>query len=223
MTDAPARSFRDVLRDIPTRPTEMPPLRAADAPADPLRLLRRWLEEESERQTPVAHAFALATVSPTGIPQVRTVILKDLDDAVWFATPSTSAKGQAISNTPIAEASFYWASTGRQMRLRGFVEAAPREVSKADFTARHPKARAGVIIGRQGLERDDPAEVERLYDEALATVEKNPDQVPEEWTAYCLIPDHVDVVQLRPASDGERIDYSRPGKSAAWTVRDLWP
>jgi pyridoxamine 5'-phosphate oxidase len=221
MTDAPSDSFRDVLHAIPTRPTEQPQLRAADVPGDPLRLLRMWLEEEAERETPVAHAFALATVSPDGVPEARTVILKDLDDAVWFATPSTSAKGVALAHTPVAEAVFYWAKTGRQVRMRGAVEPAPREVSEADFRARHPKARAGVIIGRQGTERDDPAEVDRLYDEALASLERDEDQVPDAWTAYRLVPDHVDVVQLRPASDGERVEYTRQGDG--WTARDLWP
>lgn len=221
MTDASTGSFREILRDIPTRPTEQPELRAADVPGDPLRLLRQWLEQEAERETPVAHAFALATVSPEGVPQARTVILKDLDDAVWFATPSTSAKGVALAHTPTAEAVFYWAKTGRQMRVRGAVSPASREVSEQDFRARHPKARAGVIIGRQGTELDDPSEVERLRDEALAAIEDNPDAVPESWTAYRLEPDHVDVVQLRPASDGERVEYTRTGVS--WTVRDLWP
>ena len=221
MTDAPSGSFRDVLREIPTRPTEQPMLLAAEVPVDPLRLLREWLEEESERETPVAHGFLLATVSPDGVPEGRTVILKDLDDAVWFATPSTSRKGRSLAATPVAEAVFWWAKSGRQVRLRGRVEAAPREVSEKDFTARHPKARAGVIIGRQGQERDDPAEVDRLYDEALAHVEEHPDDVPDAWTAYRLNPDHVDVVQLRPASDGERVEYLRDGDE--WTVRDLWP
>lgn len=221
MTDAPSGSFRDVLRQIPTRPTEQPVLLAGEVPTDPLRLLRTWLEEETERQTPVAHAFLLATVSPDGVPQARTVILKDLDDAVWFATPATSEKGVALGHTPLAEAVFYWATSGRQVRLRGTVEAAPREVSEADFRARHPKARAGVVIGRQGRERDEPAEVDRLYAEALAALDENPELVPEAWTAYRLVPDHVDVVQLRPASDGERIDYRRAGDG--WTVRDLWP
>lgn len=222
MTDATPASFRDVLREIPTRPTEQPQLLAADLPADPLRLLRTWLEEEAERDTPVAHGFLLATVSPDGVPEGRTVILKDLDEAVWFATPSTSPKGRALAATPVAEAVFWWAKSGRQVRLRGSVEAAPREVSEADFRARHPKARAGVIIGRQGTERDDPAEVDRLYEEALASIEENPDQVPEAWTAYRIVPDRVDVVQLRPASDGERVVYTRTD-GGDWTVRDLWP
>lgn len=221
MTDATPASFRDLLREIPTRPTEQPQLLAADLPADPLRLLRTWLEEEAERDTPVAHGFLLATVSPDGVPQGRTVILKDLDDAVWFATPSTSPKGRALAATPVAEAVFWWATSGRQLRLRGAVVPAPREVSERDFRARHPKARAGVIIGRQGTELDDPSEVQRLRDEALAHLEEHPDEVPGSWTAYRLEPDHVDVVQLRPASDGERVEYTRT--DSGWTRRDLWP
>jgi pyridoxamine 5'-phosphate oxidase len=222
MTDTPPASFRNVLRQIPTRPIEQPVLRAAEAPSNPLRLVRSWLKEEAERKTPVAHAFQLATVSPNGVPHARTVILKDLDDdALWFATPATSPKGTDLAHTPIAEAVFYWAETGRQVRVGGSVEAASRDVSEADFRARHPAARAGVVIGRQGRKLDEPDEVERLSAEARAAVEEHPDEVPAAWTAYRLVPDHVDVVQLRPASDGERIEYTRDG--GVWTARDLWP
>lgn len=77
------------------------------------------------------------------------------------------------------------------------------------------------IIGRQGTRRDDPAEVERLYGEALAAVEEDPERVPATWTAYRLVPDRVDVLQLRRASDGERIEYRRDNDR--WTARDLWP
>jgi pyridoxamine 5'-phosphate oxidase len=222
MTHADTASFRDVLRAIPTRPSEMPVLSAAEAPAEPLGLLRTWLEEEADRGTPVAHAFTLATVSAEGAPEGRTVILKDLDgEALWFASSARSRKGVAISESPVAEAVFYWAETGRQVRVSGPVAPGPREVSDADFMGRHPNARAGVVVGRQGTERPDPDEAGSLLDEALAHVEDDPDDVPGHWIAYRLEARSVDVVQLRPASDGERIRYERGDDG--WTVVDLWP
>jgi pyridoxamine 5'-phosphate oxidase len=222
MTDAAPDSFRDVLRAIPTRPNEMPVLRAAEAPSEPLRLLRTWLEEEADRGTPVAHAFTLATVSAEGMPEGRTVILKNLDgEALWFASSARSRKGLAISETPAAEAVFYWAETGRQIRVSGPVAPGPREVSDADFMGRHPKARAGVVVGRQGTERPEPDEAGALLDDALAHVEEDPDDVPGHWIAYRLEARSVDVVQLRPASDGERVRYERDDDG--WTVVDLWP
>ncbi|RWZ46595.1 hypothetical protein ELQ90_14225 [Labedella phragmitis] len=222
MTTGHDVSFRDVLRSIPTRPSEQPVLSATGAPANPLHLLRSWLEEEADRGTHVPHAFALATVSADGAPQGRTVILKDLDDeALWFASSARSPKGLAISENPVAEAVFYWAETGRQIRVSGPVAPGPREVSDADFMGRHPKARAGVIVGRQGTERPDPDEAGSLLRDALAHVEADPDDVPGHWIAYRLEARSVDVVQLRPASGGERIRYERGDDG--WAVVDLWP
>ncbi|RWZ68643.1 oxidase [Labedella populi] len=221
MTDAPSGSFRDVLRAIPTRPEERPVLRAESLPTHPMVLLRTWLEEEVENGTPVPHAFALATVGMDGAPQARTVILKDLDDALWFATSSGSPKGLALAHEASAEAVFYWARSGRQIRVKGRAEPGPRDVSDADFLARHPSARAGVALGTQGTELGDPDEAERRLAEARRGAEERPGDTSTAWTAYRLIPTHVDVLQLRPASAGERVDYVQDGDG--WTVRDLWP
>jgi pyridoxamine 5'-phosphate oxidase len=221
MTDASSGSFRDVLRAIPTRPEERPVLRAASMPAHPLDLLRSWLGEEADNGTPVPHAFALATVGMDGAPQARTVILKDLDDALWFATSSGSAKGLALAHDARAEAVFYWARSGRQIRVTGEAIPGPRDVSDADFLARHPSARAGVVLGTSGTELGDPEEAERRLAEARRDVEEHSGDTATAWTAYRIIPTHVDVLQLRPASAGERVEYVQDGDT--WTARDLWP
>ena len=107
------------------------------------------------------------------------------------------------------------------MRVRGSVAPGPREVSDADFMARHPQAQAGVLVARQGTELDEGEDVQTLLAEALERVQRDPDGIPGHWIAYRLEAEHVDVVQLRPASAGERIEYGRSGDG--WTVRDLWP
>lgn len=221
MTDAPSGSFRDVLRAIPTRPEERPVLRAASLPEHPMTLVRTWLEEEAESGTPVPHAFALATVGMEGAPQARTVILKDLDEVLWFATSSGSPKGLALAHDASVEAVFYWARSGRQIRVTGRAVPGPRDVSDADFLSRHPSARAGVVLGTQGTELGDPDDAKRLLDEARRGVEEHPGDTVTAWTAYRLIPSHVDVLQLRPASAGERVEYRQDGDG--WTARDLWP
>jgi pyridoxamine 5'-phosphate oxidase len=232
MTAERSSSFRDALRAIPTRPAEMPELRAATAPGTPLDLLREWIERGVERGSAVPHAFTLATVSPEGVPHARTVILKDLDDALWFASSASSPKGVDLAHTPVAEAVFAWARSGRQVRVRGPVEPGTQAASDADFFARHPSARAGVIVGRQGMPLDPPEEAQRLLAEALERTERPDAARMGRWTAYRLVPERVDVVQLRPASAGERIEYVRWGEDEGpvgasrpteWTVRDLWP
>lgn len=221
MTDASSGSFRDVLRSMPTRPDDRPVLRAASLPTDPLELLRDWLGEEAASGTAVPHGFTLATVGPDGSPQGRTVILKDLDDALWFATSSWTPKGVALASTPAAEAVFWWAASGRQVRVRGAVEPGPDDVSEADFLARHPAARAGVVLARQGTPLGDAEEAEQAIASARALVEQQPDSVPPDWTAYRLVPTHVDLLQLRAASAGERVEYV--ATDSGWIVRDLWP
>src|SRR5690606_29590320 len=58
----------------------------AAAGHDPLALFRRWLNEVIDAGVPEPNAMALATADAHGIPSVRIVLLKGLDDrgAVFY-------------------------------------------------------------------------------------------------------------------------------------------
>jgi PPOX class probable FMN-dependent enzyme len=65
----------------------------------------------------------IATVSATGLPQVRTVVLRGTNDAgePYFYTDTRSDKATAIAANPVAELHVYWSKTKEQFRLRGEV------------------------------------------------------------------------------------------------------
>ena len=47
---------------------------------EPIGLFIEWLEEAKRSEVNDANAMALATVDPAGLPDVRMVLLKDVDD-----------------------------------------------------------------------------------------------------------------------------------------------
>ena len=69
---------------------------------DPFAIARRWLDEAT-RTEPNDNAIALATVDAEGLPDVRMVLLKEIEPgpqgAFVFYTNYDSAKGRQISDT----------------------------------------------------------------------------------------------------------------------------
>jgi pyridoxine/pyridoxamine 5'-phosphate oxidase len=87
---------------------------------DPLALFDAWLEEAKAKEINDPTGMALATVDPTGLPDVRMVLLKGHDARGFvFFTNFESAKGQELIATPKAALLFHWKSLRRQVRIRG--------------------------------------------------------------------------------------------------------
>ena len=65
---------------------------------DPFAIARAWLAEAETREPNDPDAIALATVDPAGLPNVRMVLLKEIEaDAFLFYTNYGSAKGREIA------------------------------------------------------------------------------------------------------------------------------
>ncbi len=93
---------------------------------DPFDIARRWLAEAEKTEPNDPNAIALATVDSGGMPDVRMVLLKDIegqgaDGGFVFYTNYDSAKGQQIAATGNAAFVMHWKSLRRQIRVRGSV------------------------------------------------------------------------------------------------------
>ena len=66
---------------------------------DPFGIARRWLEEAGEYEPSDPNAAALATVDADGLPDVRVVLIKDIeDDGFLFFTNYESAKAGELDS-----------------------------------------------------------------------------------------------------------------------------
>jgi pyridoxamine 5'-phosphate oxidase len=149
------------LRSIPSL-TGTPPERDAEAPPDaPEVLFERWIRQAVDAGVTEAHGATLATVDADGIPDARTLILKDLGPEGWaFAGPRASAKGAQLAVQPAAALNFWWPPVLRAVRVRGRVVEASAEDSAADLAARSAAARDGIAPGGWVLWRLVPDRVE---------------------------------------------------------------
>lgn len=117
---------------------------------DPFALAREWLSlaEKSEINDP--NAIALATVDAAGLPNVRMVLLKEIEDHGFvFYTNYTSVKGQELLSSERAAFVLHWKSLHRQIRVRGLVEKEDGPQADAYYKSRSLKSRLGAWASRQ--------------------------------------------------------------------------
>ena len=91
--------------------------------SDPLAQFSAWYEHAVAAGLPEPEAMALATSTPDGVPSVRFVLLKGIDErGVEFFTNYESRKGRELIANPRAALAILWKPLQRQVRLEGPVE-----------------------------------------------------------------------------------------------------
>lgn len=136
-------------------------------PADPLALLRTWIEVATDRGVPEPTAASLATIGADGAPSSRFVALKDVTDrGVVFATSAESPKGRQMTADPHVALNLYWPTTLQQVRMTGRATALDDVESDRLFHARSVSSQAATAASRQseplGSEADLVAAVREL-------------------------------------------------------------
>lgn len=121
---------------------------------DPFQIARNWLAEAEKTEPNDPNAIALATVDAEGLPDVRMVLLKDIeggpeDGTFVFYTNYDSVKGQQIAQTGKASFVMHWKSLRRQIRVRGTVTKEEGDRADAYFKSRALQSRLGAWASKQ--------------------------------------------------------------------------
>src|SRR4051794_20543387 len=133
--------------------------------------------------------MALATSTPDGIPSVRIVLLKGIDErGLQFFTNYGSRKGRELDANPRAAATLYWQPLHRSVRVEGAVERLTREESDAYFASRPRGSRLGAWASRQGTPIPDREALLHSLAEAEERFPGEDVQRPEYWGGYRLLP-----------------------------------
>ncbi|MBT4889552.1 MAG: pyridoxal 5'-phosphate synthase, partial [Rhodospirillales bacterium] len=87
---------------------------------NPIDLFNMWYAEALESEPNDANAVAVATSTPDGLPSLRMVLLKSVDDQGFvFYTNLGSRKAQQIQSNAHVAMCFHWKSLRRQVRIEG--------------------------------------------------------------------------------------------------------
>ncbi len=193
-----------------------------DAAADPLTQFKQWFEEAQRSELLDANAMTLATVSATGEPSARTVLLKGADDLGFvFFTNYESAKARDLAENPRACLLFFWAELERQVRITGAVSRVSREESAAYFRSRPRESQIGAWVSPQSRTIPNRGVLEENFESLTAQYDGDDVPVPPFWGGYRVTPERVEFWQGRPSRLHDRLLYT--STATGWTRVRLAP
>lgn len=190
---------------------------------DPFAITKAWLAEAEASEINDPNAIALATVDAEGMPNVRMVLLKDIEPAAFvFYTNYGSAKGQEVSASGKAAFVLHWKSLRRQVRVRGVVSREEGAAADAYYASRSLKSR----LGAWGSQQSQPlASRGNLMADVAALGLKygaNPPRPPF-WGGFRIVP-----LEMEFWADGafrlhDRFQWRRQDIEDKWKITRLNP
>ena len=196
---------------------------------EPFRLFEDWFSEARKHEVNDANAMALATVDPAGMPNLRIVLLKGLDDpgtasrGFVFYTNYEGTKGRELLASRKCALNFHWKSLRRQVRIRGSAE----EVSSAEADAYFASRPRGSRIGAWASAQSRPLESRFALEKAVATYTAKfaigDIPRPPHWSGFRVTPLEMEFWHDRPFRLHDRLVFKRPDVQAAWMKQKLYP
>lgn len=190
---------------------------------NPFEIARNWLAAATEVEINDPNAMALATVDSEGMPNVRIVLLKEIeDDAFVFYTNYDSVKAQELDGAGTAAFVMHWKSLRRQIRVRGTVSKENGEQADAYFASRSLKSRLGAWASEQSKPLGSRAELVERVEKVTAKHGLSPERPPN-WGGFRIHP-----IEIEFWSDGEyrlhdRFRWTLNNTTNEWNTQRLFP
>jgi len=194
------------------------------ARTEPFQLFSEWFNDAVKGEPSDPTAMTLATVDATGMPDARLVLMKGFDEQGFvFYSHVASIKGRELAANPRAALVFHWKSLKRQVRIRGTVTTVTAEEADAYFATRPKQAQLGAWASKQS----EPLESRFAFEQAIALVAAKyivgTVPRPPGWSGWRIAPLEFEFWHDRPFRLHDRIIFTRPTPTAAWTKTRLYP
>lgn len=190
---------------------------------DPFAIARAWLAEAEPVEPNDPNAIALATVDAEGLPNVRMVLLKEIEAKGFvFYTNYGSKKGREIEASGKAAFVLHWKSLRRQIRVRGLTEREEGPQADSYYDSRSLKSRLGAWASRQSEPLASRAALMAEVAKVTATQGPIPKRPPF-WGGIRIQP-----LEIEFWADGQfrlhdRFRWTRSGIDTPWEVVRLSP
>ncbi|HSK38635.1 MAG TPA: pyridoxamine 5'-phosphate oxidase [Arenibaculum sp.] len=196
--------------------------------AAPYDLFRRWLGEAERSEPNDPNAVALATADAAGVPSVRMVLLKGVDERGFvFYTNLESRKGEQLRANRNAALCFHWKSLRRQVRVEGAVEQVGDDEADVYFQTRPRGSQIGAWASRQSQPLEGRWELEKRVAEYTARYAIGHIPRPPHWSGFRVLPKRIEFWQDRPFRLHDRIvhhaERAADGSVLRWTTERLYP
>ena len=191
---------------------------------DPYAVFADWLGAARTSELNDPNAMALATADTDGMPDVRMVLLKDLDDEGFvFYTNLESGKGNQLIANPQAALCFHWKSLRRQVRVRGTITAVSAEEADAYFASRARDSKIGAWASAQSRPLEDRFALEKSV--ATHALKFGLGEVPRPafWSGFRLTPTRIEFWRDKPFRLHDRLVFERISAREPWSTMRVYP
>lgn len=202
---------------------------ALDATEDPFRLFGTWLADATRSEINDPNAMAIATVDGDGLPNVRMVLLKDVDAAgtpdrgFVFYTNYEGTKGRELLAHGKAALCFHWKSLERQVRVRGLVSTVTSAEADAYYASRPRLSRIGAWASAQSRPLEGRFHLEAEVARYTAKYAIGEIPRPPHWSGFRITPVEIEFWISRPFRLHDRQVFRRPAPDAPWSKTRLFP
>lgn len=197
-------------------------LDSGDLDPDPIVGFQRWFDEAGAAGEPEPEAMALATSSLEGVPAVRFVLLRGVDDRGFvFYTNLHSRKGREMAANATAALAFRWYRCGRQVRVAGTVSVVDGSESDRYFAGRGRGAQLGAWASAQSEPIASRADLDARLEEMTARFAGGDVPRPAWWGGFRVWPTEMEFWQNRPDRLHDRFRYHR--SPHGWSMQRLNP
>jgi len=196
---------------------------------DPFAIARDWLSEAEKSEINDPNAIALATVDAQGLPNVRMVLLKEIEGqdapsggAFVFYTNYGSVKAAEIEQAGKAAFVLHWKSLRRQIRVRGVVSREEGAQADAYYASRSLKSRLGAWASQQSAPLASRAALMAEVAKVTAQHGTAPRRPPF-WGGFRIVPSEIEFWADGAFRLHDRFRWERADGAARWAVTRLNP
>lgn len=190
---------------------------------NPFNIVRAWMTEAETTELNDPNAIALSTVDADGMPNVRMVLLKDVeDDAFVFYTNYGSVKSEEIIVAGKAAFVLHWKSLRRQIRVRGTVTKEDGAAADEYYASRSLKSRLGAWASDQSKPLSSREELMAKVAVVTAKHGVNPKRPPF-WGGYRILPTEIEFWADGAFRLHNRFRWTRQKGTQEWAKTRLNP
>lgn len=198
-------------------------LSEADLTEHPITLFSRWLNDAIEAEIPDPTAMTVATVSASGQPSQRIVLLKDVsEEGFIFYTNLGSRKARELAENPNVSLHFPWFFMERQVRVCGVAEKLSLKENASYFLSRPKDSQIAAYASRQS---QPISTKELLLTQFSQLKQKFADKtlpVPDFWGGYRVKPNQIEFWQGGQDRLHDRFEYNKDDHEN-WHCQRLMP
>jgi pyridoxamine 5'-phosphate oxidase len=190
--------------------------------SSPFQQFELWFEQATQAELLEPNAMSLTTVSASGRPSLRTVLLKFFDSQGFvFFTNYSSRKSQEIAGNPRVALLLPWYGLERQVIIEGSACRISTTESLKYFLSRPHGSQLGAWVSQQSSVISSRSVLEMKLAELKRKFQEGQVPLPEFWGGYRVVPDRFEFWQGRPNRLHDRICYT--ARDDQWEVERLAP